>query len=304
MKKVNKIFTEPPEFTNWNECFKFLTELKGDWLYRGQSSSSDLETSLEHECKKSNFLLKTDAKKIEDNMIRQFQRVYDGDDQQFVKEDTLYCLSLMRHYGAPVRLLDFTYSVYMAMYFALEAAYDNIHQEHDQPDYEASRNCVIWCIEQKELWNKKRGVDVKVKELLEFRKDDDKRNDKTFVPLYMNNDYDFVSWENPTKLHRRLHLQQGVFLCPGNINIPFMKCLLAPYGTETTDKIIKVKCKFKPLELRKAFRKFMRMNITRESLFPGLDGFSKSMTYQLWFYTKLHDWRKGNYDASSIGIPN
>lgn len=34
--------------------------------------------------------------------------------------DYLEWWSLMRHYGAPTRLLDWTYSIYVATYFALE----------------------------------------------------------------------------------------------------------------------------------------------------------------------------------------
>jgi hypothetical protein len=87
-------------------------------------------------------------------------------------------------------------------------------------------------------------------------------------------------------------LQQGVFLCPGNVEITFMENLLYPYGKIKTDKIKKVICNLAPSDLRKAFEQCMRMNLTRESLFPGLDGFARSMKYQFWFYKKLAEWRK------------
>lgn len=107
----------------------------------------------------------------------------------------------------------------------------------------------------------------------------------------MNNRYTFVNVENPLLLHRRLHLQQGVFLCPGNINKSFMDNLLSPYNQKTKD-ICKINLTIKPIDLRNAFEKYYRMNITRESLFPGLDGFAKSMQYQFWLYRKLDDWRR------------
>jgi hypothetical protein len=126
------------------------------------------------------------------------------------------------------------------------------------------------------------------------RSDDSERTNKTFVPLYMENKYKFVGHENPLQLHRRLHLQQGTFLCPGNIRVPFMENLLYPYRDYgKTDKIRKITCRFQVSDLREAFKQYMRMNMTRESLFPGLDGFSQSIKYQLWFYRKLKDWRTG-----------
>ena len=47
--------------------------------------------------------------------------------------------------------------------------------------------------------------------------------DVSFEPLYWNNNYQLVMWENPLQLHKRLHLQQGVFLCPGNVELSFME---------------------------------------------------------------------------------
>jgi hypothetical protein len=88
-------------------------------------------------------------------------------------------------------------------------------------------------------------------------------------------------------------LQQGTFLCPGNIRLPFMDNLLYPYRDYgKTDKIRKIICRFQVSHLQEALKQSMRMNMTRESLFPGLDGFAQSIKYQLWFYKKLSHWRE------------
>ena len=56
--------------------------------------------------------------------------------------------------------------------------------------------------------------------------------------------------------------------------------------------IVKIVCKIeKNSQLRDAFEKLRRMNILREILFPGLDGFAQSMKYRLPFYEKLAEWR-------------
>lgn len=283
---------------SYDALVKDLEELDDHWVYRAQYSEYELQTSLERDCRSSGFDLQKDASDIELNMIRQFSRVYDGDDRQKVQDDTLYCLSLMRHYGAPTRLLDFTYSKHVATYFALECAYDNVPKNDlGKPDYKEKRSCAIWCIKTDDLHHQ---VEEKypedkyadVRRLLKERREDIRRTDETFKPLYMDNKYDLVVWENPIQLHTRLHLQQGVFLCPGNIRKPFMDNLLYLYDYKKTDKIRKVICNLKPLALRKAFERCMRMNMTRQSLFPGLDGYARSMSYQFWLYKKLAKWRK------------
>jgi len=279
--KESKFYKEPVQMKTIEKLEEYLLQMGENWLFRAQLPEHALKTSLERNCEKSSYGLKNDAPKIEKNMIRQFARVYDGIDSEKVQGDKLYCLSLMRHFGAPTRLLDFTYSRYVAIYFALEYAYED-----------KNRSAAIWCINMPELVNKVKAGIPSIAKLIEQREKDKTRNNRTFESLYMNNRHTFVCWENPVQMHRRLHLQQGVFLCPGNIRKSFEDNLFNHYEQPTEDirKVI-----FKPNDLRVAFEKYYRMNLTRESLFPGLDGFAQSMQYQLWLYRKLYDWRKGNF---------
>jgi len=107
----------------------------------------------------------------------------------------------------------------------------------------------------------------------------------------MNNKYTLVRPENPIGLHERLHLQQGVFLCPGNMTISFGDNLKALDGWDNKNNVRKIVCRLDIEHLRKALEKCRRMNISRESLFPGLDGFAQSMKYHLHFYRDLFDLR-------------
>lgn len=279
--KRSKFYTHPVQMQTTEELEEYLLQLGENWLFRAQLPELPLKTSLQRNCEKSGYDLKNDAPKIEENMIRQFARVYDGIDSERVQGDKLYCLSLMRHFGAPTRLLDFTYSRYVAIYFALEYAYED-----------KDGSAAIWCINMPELVNKVKARIPSIAKLIERREKDKWRDNRTFEPLYMKNRHTFVSWENPVQMHRRLHLQQGVFLCLGNIKKSFEDNLFNPYKQPTKDirKVI-----FRPKDLRAAFQEYYRMNLTRESLFPGLDGFARSMRYQLWLYRKLYDWRKGNF---------
>ena len=285
--KEVKFYTEPNPVTTVEELEKYL-KLGDDWLFRAQSTRDALTTTLERNCVKSDYDLENDAPKIELQMIRQFARVYDGIDSDRVQNDRLYCLSLMRHFGAPTRLLDFTYSRYVAIYFALEYAYKACEDDN--------RSAAIWCINVRGLFNNVKRKNPEISQWINQRIENEGRDENTFHRLYFDNKYTFVCSENPVQLHRRLHLQQGVFLCPGNIRKSFQDNLFHPYENSTKDvrKVI-----FKPSHLMGDFQKYYRMNLTRESLFPGLDGFAQSMQYQLWFYMMLHDvredWRKGDF---------
>ncbi len=107
---------------NWSHFLSYCLKLKSDkmqWVYRGQRGDWDLKTRLERACEE--FELLEYAEQIEFQLIREFRRRYVGIDHDLVQKDTLYCLALMQHHGAPTRLLDFSYSPFVAAYFALES---------------------------------------------------------------------------------------------------------------------------------------------------------------------------------------
>ncbi len=54
------------------------------------------------------------------------------------ENDNLEWIGLLRHYGVPSRLLDFSYSFYIATYFAIEGA--EINNKTDP--------AIVWAIEQ------------------------------------------------------------------------------------------------------------------------------------------------------------
>jgi hypothetical protein len=96
-------------------------KLDGPWLFKGHSEIWPLKTTLERACEFFDVSLQ-ELPKIEKQIVRDFRRHYDATDRGLILDDTLYCMALMRHHGAPTRLLDCTYSPYVAAFFALECS--------------------------------------------------------------------------------------------------------------------------------------------------------------------------------------
>lgn len=288
--KQNSKWYDMQHFSSIEELLKTVNNLENAsnlqtiWVYRGQLAVYDLKTKLERECGKSGIKL-ADARKIEYMIIREFRRLYKGEDLQDVLGDTLYCMSLLQHFGAPTRLLDFTYSKYVAIYFGLKAAYDSIKKQNGK-----KYSFALWCID---------GIDMNMRAEKYFAKSGlryyyqgrwsiEDRNDKSFEPLYLKN-YDVVVSENPAKIHDRLHWQQGVLFCPGNVEKPFMETLSSMYDkTEKKKNVKKLICDLDINGIQESFRLLNDMNITEESLFPGLEGHAHSINYKMWLYNKIY----------------
>jgi len=242
----------------WEEIHKFQKE---GWVYRGQSNSKDpLKTSLERTIYRFHDDLCKQVKK-EKILLREFKRRYHQYSLHIPEDkDYLEWFSIMRHYDAPVRLLDFSYSIYIAAYFALE---------HGKKD------CAVWAIDSD--WSGEQSKLILNLPGDYWKKiDDDDRERQYMTAVFENkNPKPCVTPINPFRLTERLTLQQGVFVCPSNINMPVMDNLTKMEGHDNPDHVVKI---IIPKELRRdAMENLRRMNINRATLFPGLDGFAKSL---------------------------
>jgi len=258
-----------------------------EWILRGQSSQGSNQISLKSSLERaltSYHIPFSKAPEIEEWMIRDFRRKYEGIDSQGVIEDTLYCLSLMQHYGCPTRLLDFTYSPYIAAFFAVE---------NMSIGKEGKREAFVVC------FNHKWMIDAAKKNIADsnlFKKRfyDNMRSDKSFRPLYMKKKRSFIVSETPFQLHRRLSIQRGVFMIQGDITKTMRENIELMDGWQNESNVLIYKLKINTgRELKKVYGDLRLMNITHESLFPGLDGFAKSLKQNLYWYRDL----KENKDA-------
>jgi len=203
-------------------------------------------------------------------ILREFtRRVHHYIADESIPKSTLEWFALMRHYGAPSRLLDCTYSFYVAEFFALR----NLNQ--------MDCTAAIWAINRDWLRDCRKAI---------FGDDVSFKSPKEFYDYFLNHNNDeqkvFVSEVNPFRINQRLTAQQGVFLCPANTGKSFMKNLLsmAAHVDPLTQKYyqgiirIPIASDIKPTLIQELHP----MNISSATLFPDLIGFAESLTQ--WFY--------------------
>ena len=168
-------------------------------------------------------------------------------------------LSLAKHHGLPTRLLDWTYSPYVAMHFA---THDVRHFDQD---------AVIWSIDYR-----------KTNELLPQSLKDAVRNEDVniFTTELLNSvaatledfdalaDHDFVAFFEPPSLDERIVNQFALFSLPSSATMSLQRLLETHEGLHRRILI--------PAKLKWEIRdKLDQANITERVLFPGLDGLSQ-----------------------------
>ncbi|MCY9664893.1 FRG domain-containing protein [Paenibacillus alginolyticus] len=262
-------------WAEYEECiFRFS---RGKWIFRGQANSGwQLESSLYREFSKVKQLYKDigmDAKigynRYEMKLLREFtssynlysnHKLYEPESSEY-KEIARYRLeawSLMQHHGAPTRLIDWTFSPYVAAFFALDGATD---------DY------CIYALNPQAL----KQVDDQRIESAQYDRSLAFSSDKT-TPS-------FVRVFEPFSKSERIRRQQGLFLVP-NRNNETLSTILESYNL-SDGKIggegmyVAHKFVFPKRLILDSWDKLQQMNINHETIYAGLDGFSRSLKLKL-----------------------
>src|SRR5438874_8248315 len=108
--------------SSWTEFLNLATtQFEGRWHFRGCLDNHRLESTLERAAKSWQIPL-SDLPALERRVHRDFKRTFPprAEIDPPSREQDLDWLALMQHYGAPTRLLDFTYSPFVAAFFGLE----------------------------------------------------------------------------------------------------------------------------------------------------------------------------------------
>jgi hypothetical protein len=167
-------------------------------------------------------------------------------------------LSLAKHHGLPTRLLDWTYSPYVAMHFAT----------HDVRHF--GEDAAIWCVDYRKMTD---TLPRKLRDVLEeedvniFTTELLNRVATTLDEFDDLSKDDFVVFFEPPSLDERIVNQFALFSLPSS---PSMS-LQALLERRSAYKRIII-----PAELKWEIRdKLDQANITERVLFPGLDGLSQ-----------------------------
>lgn len=263
------------EIRTWDQFRDIAQQYKSDkkkrWIFRGHKPGEKLESSLERAVKHYPPEW-NDNSKTEKLLLREFKRRYHQYSANVPKEkDCLEWFSIMQHYGAPTRLIDFTYSIYVAVYFALEHA----GKDH----FEVFAVNATWAVKRSGEVNNCKEKNNFFDKLIDNTCKDRKEFEQYFIE---NSPKKFVCPINPFRLDERISLQNGVFMCPGNVSCTFEENLENLINSDKecnkNGNIVQFILKFATPEIIKARECLYDLNITGATLFPGLEGFAKSLT--------------------------
>jgi hypothetical protein len=248
-------------FSTWE---KFRRVIEGDeykgWAFRGQGNADwPLYSSL------SRYLMAYQVHRKawpqqESRILRIFKRkAHLLLDHLPDDEDSFEWLALMQHHGAPTRLLDFSWSPFVATFFALERATSDV---------------AVWALFPPGLGNRpirtlRASQRVRRDEVAPWVKGG---YEKHFLP---NRNRLVVAGE-PHRMNQRLIAQSGTFVMPGVLDKPIEE--LAPAAA-----VVKFVFDTKTMR-RRAMAELYLMNMSNATLFPGLDGLARSLAYELEFH--------------------
>ncbi len=249
---------------SWEEYLRLITDTPyANWAFRGQADARwPLLSALSRQF--LNFKISPgEWLDQEERILRIFKRKA----HHFLEHPPgvgaeFEWLALMQHHGAPTRLLDFTWSPYVAAFFALERA---------------TVDAAVWAVNPAEIrYVEKQTIAGNAIHPLEM----DPRREGNYRKHFMEAKTPFCWVGEPEAMNRRLIAQSGTFVVPGTVDRP-VEDILSGYQNP---KQALVKFVLPLAAVRdKGIRELYRMNITYATLFPDLDGLARSLALELEF---------------------
>ncbi len=293
-------FTDVVPFDDgFDAADKILNYVRGNfsdekWGFRGQDDAEwGLEPVIERLARAGGYPGWEDqeryARKAFKRRAHQYVRRLPG------KRDELEWLALMRHHGAPTRLLDWTKSPYVGLFFAVA---------EQKPEKKAA----LWAIDREELDYAARFLlCVEDVENVHIRANVSLGTPAYFTKIFFDSKRrPLVGPVEPFGMNERLTAQQGFFLCPTQSPLSFENKLarLLEWEEEQEKKLKRPavtrlrlhKLVIPPRARIPLLRELNRMNINSATLFPDLDGFARSLGTNVEIMTRIGPRRGWDYD--------
>jgi len=268
------IWKETP-VSKWIDFVQLAVSLSGErWHFRGVLEKWRLKTSIERAAEDWKIHPKK-LPNLEKQLIFEFKRACHLSARMQLPnpDDTLGWLALMQHHGTPTRLLDLTYSPFVAAYFALDAL---LSSPEPRP------NAAVYALK---ITPFERPEDALPTQELKvaYEQYQQTRGGGPFRKIFLdaNPPVTHAFLVNPYLLTERLAVQQGLFVIPGNVALPFednLSIMPDASNTQNLQKFI-----LQPSVLSDGLQGLRRMNIHSASLFPGLDGFARGLRHSCEF---------------------
>lgn len=260
--------------TTWDEYRAWVDELQGSWCFRGQRESSwPLYTSLdravfvEHSGANASGYFHLDRESEQRDLFLRFRERAPACIKDCPSADDLASwFALMQHHGVPTRLLDWTMSPDVAMYFALA-------DESSEP------HSAVWAIDLP--W-----LRVTARQLLE-PEEATPATDPTVSASNVNEllrytDKPVVIPIEPSKLNERMIAQQGVLLCKLFHEQTFSQILMGMMiRTDVPQSTVIRKLMVDKRMRVDAIKRLRDLRIDGATLFRGIDGIGRSLKTDL-----------------------
>ena len=251
---------------SWEAFLEIITDSPYvNWAFRGHCDAAwPLFSALSRYF--VSFHVHPDAWQAQESRIL---RIFKRKAHQFLShipdpDDDFQWLALMQHHGAPTRLLDLTWSPYVAAFFALERA---------------TSAAAVWALNPMHI---SYASSVTLGDGHTIHPSDmDPRHSGNLSRYFLSQDVPFLWIGEPYLMNPRLTAQSGTFAVPGTLSQP-VEVILSRYP-QPEDTLVKFV--LPSAEVRdQGLRELYRMNITYATLFPDLDGLARSMAYELEFH--------------------
>ena len=264
------------------------------WIFRGQRKEQwDIASTLER-CHHPGYASSIKRKRLEQMLVKDFMREASCQ-MSFNGLKPLDILALMQHYGAPTRLVDFSESPFLALYFG-------IADREQRDDFSVWAVCIDALKEYSPLPD---VVDARNTNTALFCQQESKdlrdRFERNFWETKETKGEPNVFFAYPRHGNVRLSVQSGLFLAQCALGHRFMDDLKASLGCSdikaASTKLSKiyamdrvfdvcacsnlVKFVF-PCKMGDECISLLRaMNISPKMLYPGLEGIGKSLSQYL-----------------------